>query len=65
MTYFLTPEIQKTARLLSRETGDVRARRAAERLLAKSPDALWLYRVRALQCAAATARTLRTGKGRS
>jgi hypothetical protein len=62
MTYFLSDEIQEAARILSRENGDARGRRGAERMMAKSVAALWLYRLRELQCAVTTTVALRDGK---
>jgi hypothetical protein len=55
-------EIDEAARLLSREQGDVRTRRATERLMMRTPSATWLYRVRFVQCVATTASVLQGGQ---
>lgn len=53
-------DLANAARLLSRDHTDVVSRRHAENLLATTPDAVWLYRVREIQFAVTIAETLRT-----
>jgi hypothetical protein len=51
-------ELTAAARLLSGEHGDVYGRREAERAMASSPRASWLYKVRRIQCAVTAANAL-------